>query len=160
MSARRPWVVIGVWVLVVAVALGLVRALLPSATTTELSLGSNYESEQAAALLEERLRGPTPLNELVLVSQVRDIRKPGRFVVGLGFLPLRLRTLLMNRIMSRAQKRDVDQDVIIWERKKYLPRPRLSRADGEIAVYRRYCQQFYGDARDQVGRDLRHLRSV
>ncbi len=99
-------------------------------------------------------------NELVLVSQVRDIRKPKRFVVGLGFLPLRLRTLLMNRIMSRAQKRDVDQDVIIWERKRYLARPRLSRADGEIAVYRRYCKQFYGDARDHVGQDLRHLRSV
>ena len=106
----------------------------------------------------------TPINpvevELTLVSQVRDFPKPGRFVVGLGFIPLRLRTPLMNRIMIRAQERDVDQDVIIWERKQYLTRPRLSRADGEVAVYRRYCDQFYGDARDQVGQDLRHLRSV
>ncbi len=106
----------------------------------------------------------TPINsteiELTLVSQVRDFPKPRRFVVGLGFIPLRLRTPLMNDIMIRAQKRDVDQDVIIWERKQYLARPRLSRADSEIAVYRRFCKQFYGDARDQVSQDLRHLRSV
>ncbi len=41
---------------------------MPSATTTALSLGSDYESEQAASLLEDRLRGPTPLNELVIVQ--------------------------------------------------------------------------------------------
>ena len=102
---------------------------------------------------------PTEI-ELTLVSQIRDFPKPRRFVVGLGFIPMRLRTSLMNSIMIRAQKRDVDQDVIIWERKRYLARPRLSRADSEVAVYRRYCDQFYGDAHDQVGQDLRHLRSV
>ena len=106
----------------------------------------------------------TPVNsveiELVLVSQVKDFPNPKRFVLGLGFVPLRLRTSLMNRIMIRAQKRDVAQDVVIWERKQYQVRPRLNRADGEIAVYRRYCDQFYGDVRDQVGQNLRHLRSV
>ena len=106
----------------------------------------------------------TPINptevELTLVSQIRDFPKPRRFVVGLGFVPLRLRTPLMNGIMIRAQKRDVDQDVIIWERKRYLARPRLSRADNEVAVYRRYCKQFYGDAGGQLGQNLRHLRSV
>ena len=66
--ARRPWVTIGVWAVVLAVALGLVQTLLPSATTTEFRLGSSYESEQAAALLEERLRGPRPLAELVIVQ--------------------------------------------------------------------------------------------
>lgn len=59
---------VGVWVVVLAVALGLVQTLLPSATTTEFRLGSNYESEKAAALLEERLRGPRPISELVLVQ--------------------------------------------------------------------------------------------
>ena len=66
--ARRPWVTVGVWVVVLAVALGLVQALLPSATTTEFRLGAGYESEQAAALLEERLRGPKPVSELVIVQ--------------------------------------------------------------------------------------------
>ena len=68
LSARRPWMTVGVWVVVLAVALGLVQTLLPSATTTEFRLGSNYESEKAAALLEERLRGPRPISELVLVQ--------------------------------------------------------------------------------------------
>ena len=102
---------------------------------------------------------PTEI-ELTLVSQIRDFPKPKRFIVGLGFVPTRLRTRLMNGVMIRAQKRDVDQDVIIWERKKFLSQPRLSRADSEIALYRRYCKQFYGDDCDQAGRDLRHLRSV
>ncbi len=44
------------------------KALLPSATTTEFRLGAGYESEQAAALLKERLRGPKPVSELVIVQ--------------------------------------------------------------------------------------------
>ena len=59
------------------------------------------------------------LVEVVLVSQVREIRKPGRFVAGLGFLPMRLRHRLMNLIILREEKRFVSQDVVIWERKRY-----------------------------------------
>ena len=39
------------------------------------------------------------------------------------------------------------QDVIIWGRKRYVPYPRLCRADGDIGKYRRYCKQFYPDPR-------------
>ena len=67
-SARRPWVTIGVWLVVLVVALTLIRSLLPSATTTEFRLGSSYESQRASALLEDRLRGPKPLAELVIVQ--------------------------------------------------------------------------------------------
>jgi RND superfamily putative drug exporter len=87
-------VTIGVWLVVLVVAMGLVQTLLPSATTTELRLGSNYESEQAAALLEERLRGPEPVSELVLVQSesltVDDAQFQARVeslydqVIGLG----------------------------------------------------------------------------
>ena len=35
--------------------------------------------------------------ELVLVSQMREIRKPRQFIAGLGFLPFKLRHRLMNR---------------------------------------------------------------
>ena len=98
--------------------------------------------------------------EVVLVSQIRDFPRPKRFVVGLGFLPMRLRTRLMNWIMIDAQKRDVAQDVVIWERKQYLPRPRLSRADGGIAIYRRYCDQFYADDPPQARKEPPLLQSV
>ena len=67
-SARRPWLTIGVWVVVLIVALALIRTLLPSATTTEFRLGSSYESQRASSLLEDRLRGPKPLAELVIVQ--------------------------------------------------------------------------------------------
>ena len=60
----------------------------------------------------------TPIDDthlqLVLVSQVRELRKPKRPIVGLRFIPMRLRHGIMNRIMLRAQKQDVAQDVIIW----------------------------------------------
>ena len=67
-SARRPWITIGVWLVLLVVALALIRTLLPSATTTEFRLGGSYESQRASALLEDRLRGPEPLSELVIVQ--------------------------------------------------------------------------------------------
>ena len=82
------------------------------------------------------------LIDLVLVGQVREIRKPKRPIMGLRFLPPRLRTRIMNRIMMSVQERDVLQDVVIWGRKRYHSRPRLCQSDGEIEAFRRYCQQF------------------
>ena len=99
------------------------------------------------------------LIELVLASQIREIRKPKRPIVGLGFLPPGLRTRVMNNIILFYQKHDVMQDVIIWERKRYVPYPRLCRADGDIGKYRRYCKQFYPDPRDS-GKDGQADRSA
>ena len=67
-SARRPWITIGAWVAVVVIAVLLIGALLGSATTTDFRLGGQYESERAAALLEEKLRGPEKLAEIVIVQ--------------------------------------------------------------------------------------------
>ena len=67
-SVRRPWVTIGIWIVLVVVGLAIVRGLLPSATTTDFRLASRFESEKAAALLEERLRGPEKLAEIVIVQ--------------------------------------------------------------------------------------------
>lgn len=93
---------------------------------------------------------PTPIDgtliDLVLVSQLREIRKPGRFITGLGFLPMKLRNRLMNHILLSQQKRDVLQDVVIWESKRFRTPPRLCKADGPIGLYRRYCRQFYPES--------------
>lgn len=86
------------------------------------------------------------LIELVLVSQLRQLRKPRRAIAGLRFLPVGLRTRTMNRIVMSMQEKDVLQDVVIWQQKSYRRRPRLSRSDGPIGKYRRYCRQFYPDA--------------
>ena len=81
--------------------------------------------------------------DLTLVSQVREIRKPGRFFTGLAFLPVPLRHRLLNLFFIREERRFVLQDVIIWDKKHYRAPPRLSRTDGPIGKYRRYCRQFY-----------------
>ena len=51
----------------------------------------------------------------------------------------------MNKLMATFQHKDVMQDVVIWSRKRYRPRPRLCRSDGEIMPFRTYCAQFYPD---------------
>ena len=93
----------------------------------------------------------------MLVSQVQEIRKPRRFITGLGFVPMKLRHKLMNHILLSQQKREVLQDVAIWERKRYQTLPRLCRADGPIGKYRRYCRQFYPELEDETCRPAPEL---
>lgn len=81
--------------------------------------------------------------DMVLASQVKQIRKPKRTIAGLGFLPLNLRAGLMNRFILLMQKKDVLDDVHIWKEKQYVSQPRLCKSDGEIGRFRRYCKQFY-----------------
>jgi len=44
--------------------------------------------------------------------------------------------------------RQLEQDVIIWERKTYFPRPMLAASDGPILKYRKWYSQFYPDGPD------------
>ena len=81
--------------------------------------------------------------DLVLASQVQQMRKPKRAIVGLRFLPQNIRTGLMNRFILLMQEKDVRDDVYIWRNKRYIPQPRLCKSDGEIGKFRRYCKQFY-----------------
>ncbi len=66
-STRRPWTVIAAWVVALAVALALVPALLPSALTTNMTFTNSPESVRADKLLEERMRGPRKVSEIVIV---------------------------------------------------------------------------------------------
>ena len=122
-----------------------------SAVTHVYGLGYSFvEVHEHAIDMETRLWVlTTPIDdelvELTLVSHVRRILRPKLPIVGMRFLPSRLRTRLMNKIILAAQSRDVLQDVVIWGRKHYRPRPALCRSDGEIGAYRRYCKQFYPD---------------
>ena len=97
------------------------------------------------------------LVELTLVSQVRRLLEPKRPFVGMRFLPVGLRTRIMNKIFMAGHKQDVLQDVEIWSRKRYRSRPLLCRSDGEIGKYRRYCEQFYPDARTCYRQEVERL---
>ncbi len=67
-SAKRPVLTIFLWLLVALIGGALSQQLLDSATTTELKLGGGAESQRAANLLEDRLRGPKPVTEWVIVQ--------------------------------------------------------------------------------------------
>ena len=78
---------------------GLIRIVSDVSTVTHVhGLGYSYvEFQEKTIGIHARLWVlATPVDgtfvELTLVSQVREIRKPGRFIVGLGFLPVKLRT--------------------------------------------------------------------
>ncbi len=45
--------------------------------------------------------------------------------------------------------RQVEQDIPIWEHKVQLEKPLLCDGDGPIALFRRWCTQFYSDPEDQ-----------
>ena len=128
-----------------------------SATAHVHGLGFSYvEIHEHTIGIDSRMWVlPTPVDgtllDLVLVGQVRDIRKPKRPIAGLAFLPEKLRTRIMNRIWVFMQRRDVLQDVAIWGRKKYRPHPGLCQSDGPIGRYRRYCRQFYPNDDDGGG---------
>jgi phenylpropionate dioxygenase-like ring-hydroxylating dioxygenase large terminal subunit len=50
---------------------------------------------------------------------------------------------LLRPIMQREIRADFENDIPIWEAKRYHERPLLSKADGPIHVIRKWCQQFY-----------------
>ena len=59
---------------------------------------------------------------------------------------------MSSRQLADPVLRIVRQDVTIWENKRYQPLPILSRSDGEIMTYRKYCEQFYPDAEESRAR--------
>ena len=67
-SVQKPWVTVGVWIVLVVIGAALTQRLLDSATTTEFRLSGSAESERAAKLLKDRLRGPEPVTEIVIVQ--------------------------------------------------------------------------------------------
>ena len=66
-SARHPWRTVLVWVGIIAVAIGLNGAFLQDGLTTEFEFSNDPESARGAQLLEDRLRGPRPINEIIIV---------------------------------------------------------------------------------------------
>ena len=106
----------------------------------------------------------TPLDgtymDLVLANQTQETDRVKRPIMGLGFLPKRTRAQLMNYILLEGQVKDVEQDVPIWNRRVFRPRPMLNSKDGKIMLFRRYCSQFYPENEKTAGRTRRRLASL
>jgi len=77
MSARHPWRTIGLWVVGLVVAFVVTGAFLSDALTNEATATNDPESIRAEKLLEERLRGPAPNSEAIIVqSENRTVDDP------------------------------------------------------------------------------------
>ena len=66
-SARRPWTVIGIWLIVLVVFVALVGTLLSDALTFEFKLTNDADSVKAERLIEDRLSGPKKSHEVIII---------------------------------------------------------------------------------------------
>jgi RND superfamily putative drug exporter len=67
-SARHPWITVGVWLVLLVVAMGLMSSLFASSVTNEAAISKRTDSVAGMDLLEERLRGPQRSNEAIIVQ--------------------------------------------------------------------------------------------
>ncbi len=67
-SARRPWLTLVIWIGLLFLAGFLIMRLLGDALTTDATVTTNPESKQARTLIEDRLRGPQRVREIVIVQ--------------------------------------------------------------------------------------------
>ena len=61
----------------------------------------------------------------------------------LRLLPTFVRRNLIPNILLNDLVLEVGRDAEIWARQRYQEKPVLSRADGDLFRFRRYCEQFY-----------------
>ena len=61
----------------------------------------------------------------------------------LRFLPHSLVNAILARQMLDGFAHDVQQDIPIWQHKRYVQPPILAAGDGPIGVYRQWAKQFY-----------------
>lgn len=71
LSAQRPWAVIAAWSAALLAGLALAALFLSNALTIEFAFTNTPEAKRAENLLEERLRGPKTVDEVVIVESDR-----------------------------------------------------------------------------------------
>jgi nitrite reductase/ring-hydroxylating ferredoxin subunit len=85
--------------------------------------------------------------DLHIALRMKPIAFPERIVPGLDKLPRAMLTALAHAMIMRVFENDIEQDFEIWTHKGYVSPPALSRDDGPVGLYRRYCKQFYPELR-------------
>jgi putative drug exporter of the RND superfamily len=86
-SARRPWRVVGVWVVALIVAVVIVLTLFGKAFVSTNSFTGNPESKKGLTLLEQKLTGPQKPTELIVAQSSKytvDQPQFKRYVTGLA----------------------------------------------------------------------------
>lgn len=65
--ARRPWLTVAAWVVVVVLAAVVMNAFLDDALTSEEGFTNDAESKRAEVMLEARLRGPRRASDMIIL---------------------------------------------------------------------------------------------
>ena len=100
-SARHPWRVVGIWLLLVVAAMALTGTLFSSAITTEQAFIAAPESEIAENLLVERLRGPLVITEILVVQSASMTVDDPAYAEWVGSLTAEINDL-GNEVVRRA----------------------------------------------------------
>jgi phenylpropionate dioxygenase-like ring-hydroxylating dioxygenase large terminal subunit len=90
-----------------------------------------------------RFRG---IVETLLVSSmtaIDDQHIDVRFSFTIKKLPDKDVTQGVGKAFIREVSRQLEQDIPIWEHKRYLDHPVLCDGDGPIGLFRKWCRQFY-----------------
>ena len=69
-SSRRPWITIGVWVVVFLISVFLRATVFDDVITTEFAITNDPESNVGKELIEEKLTGPKGTNEVVIIQSL------------------------------------------------------------------------------------------
>ncbi len=74
---------------------------------------------------------------------IKDLPRNPALRLPLAMLPRERARKLLGSAIFRGFLHDLEQDILIWEHKRYMPRPALAQGDGPIGRYRRWASQFY-----------------
>ena len=85
--------------------------------------------------------------DLHIALRVKRVDDLGKVMKPLRHVPEFVATRVVRSLFMKAFEIDINQDFEIWENKGYVTRPAISKADGPIGMYRRYCRQFYPELR-------------
>jgi len=100
------------------------------------------EARTSVGLLSRQLVLVTPLGagevDLRIGCSVRRA-EPGARSRLLGFFP----AAWLAELAFRAFEKDVEQDLDIWNHKRFVHPPALAEGDGPIGTYRKWARQFY-----------------
>jgi hypothetical protein len=86
---------------------------------------------------------PTPVDDETVELNVS---------VSMRRLESRIATELLLRKAAHEAVKTIDQDVPIWEHKRFTPRPILIEGERAIAEYRRWVRRFYPTATVEIVR--------
>jgi nitrite reductase/ring-hydroxylating ferredoxin subunit len=85
--------------------------------------------------------------DLHIALRILKVDDLGKVLKPLRHVPEPVATRIVSTLFMKAFEMDINQDFDIWENKGYVTRPAISKADGPIGMFRRYCRQFYPELR-------------